>query len=144
MESKKSICDDCRHMHCGHAHVGDTAYGNCVDDYECDIEDWTEEDNILLDQNKCRHYERMEEEGVRKEVTEKRRYFLKVGFDVYADCEENAENILYTLLDHLMLDPVAKGDVEVRNYWPDPYVRDCNRVGRITAKEEEYGWEGKD
>lgn len=68
----------------------------------------------------------------------KRRFYFKVGFDVYADCEENAENILYTMLDHMLLDSLNKeGDVEVRNYWCDSYVRDCNKIGRQEEEEEE-------
>ena len=68
----------------------------------------------------------------------KRRFYLKVGFDVYADCEDNAENLLYTMLDHMLLDPLnQKGDVEVRNYWPDIFQRDCNSVGKQTKEGEE-------
>jgi len=67
-----------------------------------------------------------------------RRFYLKVGFDVYADCEDNAENLLYTMLDHMLLDPLNKdGSVEVRNFWPDIFVRDCNKVGRQEKEEEE-------
>lgn len=69
---------------------------------------------------------------------QKRRFYLKVGFDVYADNEDNAENILYTMLDHLLLDPLNKnGAVEIRNYWCDSYVRDCNKVGRQDREDEE-------
>lgn len=60
MGSEKSICDDCRHAHCSWVRVGDAAYGNCVEDFECDIEDWTEEDDIAMNENRCRHYEKME------------------------------------------------------------------------------------
>lgn len=60
-DEKRCICDDCKHAHSYSVKIGDCAYGNYADEFECDIEDWTEEDNILIDQNRCRHYEQMEE-----------------------------------------------------------------------------------
>lgn len=65
-ENGRSICDDCRHMHYSFVRVGDASYGNDVEDCECDIpsEDWTEEDNEMLNKNRCRHYEKHEEEDM--------------------------------------------------------------------------------
>lgn len=58
--TEKCICDDCKHMHSYTVCIGDCAYGNCADDYECDVEDWTEDDDMAMNENRCRHYERME------------------------------------------------------------------------------------